>query len=131
MKFEHLSSAKNNNNNNNNKKKKSYFTFEIQSLSFLNFTLKNVLHIKSNFNDQANNVTFKESKNSYTFFFFILLFVFFVILFVIDQYLLNCDNTNLLLIIDSQAINSNLNNCFNNCNLFFNDLLINIVQELE
>lgn len=127
MKFEHLLSTK----NNNNKKKKSYFTFEIRSLSFLNFTLKNVLHIKSNFNDQTDNFTFKESKNSYIFFFLILFLFFFVILFLIDQCLLNCDNTTLLLIIDNQTINFNTNNCFNNCNLFFNDLLINIVQELE
>ena len=127
MKFEHLSSTK----NNNNKKKKSYFTFEIQSLSFLNFTLKNVLHIKSNFNDQTNNFTFKESKNSYIFFFLIVFLFFFVILFLIDQHVLNCGNTALFLIIDSQTIGFHTNNCFNNCNLFFNDLLINIVQELE
>jgi hypothetical protein len=124
LKFEHLST--NNQASKKNVSKKIYFSFEIQSLIFLNFNIKNTLYLKSNSNViSSNTLIFAEekSKNNSIFLFFILFFI--------DQSLLNLDNTNLLLVIKNQFTSFNANNCFKNCNLFFNDLLISVIQELE
>jgi hypothetical protein len=132
LKFEHLSS--NNQANKKNISKKTYFSFEVQSLIFLNFNIKNTLHLKSSSNTiLSSNLIFAEekSKNNFIFLFFIFFFILFFILFFIDQSLLNLDNANLLLVIKNQFTDFYINNCFKTCNLFFNDLLISIIQELE
>ena len=128
MKLDHLPSTASNNNNKKNNLKKLYFTFEIQSSYFLNLPLKNVLVLKSNSVVLSDNFLIKEVKNNYAFFIFILLFALLFILFFIDQTLLICDNSGLLLIIKNQTFDFNTNNSFKICNSFFNDLLINIIQ---
>lgn len=130
MKLDHLPSTASNNNNKKNNLKKLYFTFEIQSSYFLNLPLKNVLVLKSNSILLSDNFLIKEVKNNYTFFIFILFFALFFILFFIDQTLLIYDNSSLLLIIKNQTFDFNTNNSFKICNSFFNDLLINIIQQL-
>lgn len=130
MKLDHLPSIASNNNNKKNNLKKLYFTFEIQSSYFLNLPLKNVLVLKSNSIVLSDNFLIKEGKNNYTFFIFILLFALLFILFFIDQTLLIYDNSSLLLIIKNQTFDFNTNNSFKICNSFFNDLLINIIQQL-
>jgi hypothetical protein len=128
LKLDHLPSTASNNNNKKNNLKKLYFTFEIQSSYFLNLPLKNVLVLKSNSVVLSDNFLIKEVKNNYAFFIFILLFALLFILFFIDQTLLICDNSGLLLIIKNQTFDFNTNNSFKICNSFFNDLLINIIQ---
>jgi hypothetical protein len=130
LKLDHLPSIASNNNNKKNNLKKLYFTFEIQSSYFLNLPLKNVLVLKSNSIVLSDNFLIKEGKNNYTFFIFILLFALLFILFFIDQTLLIYDNSSLLLIIKNQTFDFNTNNSFKICNSFFNDLLINIIQQL-
>ena len=130
MKLDHLPSTASNNNNKKNNLKKLYFTFEIQSSYFLNLPLKNVLVLKSNSILLSDNFLIKEVKNNYTFFIFILFFALLFILFFIDQTLLIYDNSSLLLIIKNQTFDFNTNNSFKICNSFFNDLLINIIQQL-
>ena len=130
MKLDHLPSTASNNNNKKNNLKKLYFTFEIQSSYFLNLPLKNVLVLKSNSVVLSDNFLIKEVKNNYIFFIFILLFALLFILFFIDQTLLIHDNSSLLLIIKNQTFDFNTNNSFKICNSFFNDLLINIIQQL-
>jgi hypothetical protein len=130
LKLDHLPSIVLNNNNKKNNLKKLYFTFEIQSLYFLNFPLKNVLVLKSNSIVLSDNFLIKKEKNNYTFFIFILLFALLFILLFIDQTLLMYDNSSLLFIIKNQTFDFNANNSFKICNSFFNDLLINIVQQL-
>ena len=130
MKLDHLPSTASNNNNKKNNLKKLYFTFEIQSSYFLNLPLKNVLVLKSNSVVLSDNFLIKEVKNNYTFFIFILFFALLFILFFIDQTLLIYDNSSLLSIIKNQTFDFNTNNSFKICNSFFNDLLINIIQQL-
>lgn len=130
MKLDHLPFTASNNNNKKNNLKKLYFTFEIQSSYFLNLPLKNVLVLKSNSIVLSDNFLIKEVKNNYIFFIFILLFALLFILFFIDQTLLIYDNSSLLLIIKNQTFDFNTNNSFKICNSFFNDLLINIIQQL-
>jgi len=130
LKLDHLPSTASNNNNKKNNLKKLYFTFEIQSSYFLNLPLKNVLVLKSNSVVLSDNFLIKEVKNNYTFFIFILFFALLFILFFIDQTLLIYDNSSLLSIIKNQTFDFNTNNSFKICNSFFNDLLINIIQQL-
>jgi len=130
LKLDHLPSTASNNNNKKKNLKKLYFTFEIQSSYFLNLPLKNVLVLKSNSIVLSDNFLIKEVKNNYIFFIFILLFALLFILFFIDQTLLIYDNSSLLLIIKNQTFDFNTNNSFKICNSFFNDLLINIIQQL-
>ena len=129
MKFEHLLTSRFN-----NKKyalKKSYFRFEIKSITFLNLNLKNVLYLKPNSDVSLNNPVFENYKNNFFFLIVILFLICFFILILIDQNFLNFKNTNLLLIIESCNSDFSVNKYFKDCNLFFNDLLINIIQKFE
>ena len=131
MKFEHLSSSFNN-----NKKlytKKSYFTFEIKSITFLNFNLQNILYFKFNSEEPLTSSIFNDSKNSILIFFLIFfiffIFTFFIFIFFINQNYPSFDNNTLHFLFIND--NFNLNKNFKHFNFFINTILINFIQTLE
>lgn len=135
MKFEHLC-ANLQKYRNLSSKKSSYFNFEIKSLTFLGFNLYTILYFKPDFGISPNYSVFLESENyenhktiiKLLFFFFFLLFcLFFINIISIDQLHINNNYNHLNLIFYSDSVSSY--KIFNNCNLFFNNLLITIIQE--